>query len=84
MCGICGLYHADGQPADADLLARMIVLLRHRGPDDVGLWSDGPVGLANARLAVIDLSPAGHQPMSNEDGTVWIAFNGEVYNFLKL
>lgn len=84
MCGICGLYHADGQPADADLLARMIAPMRHRGPDDVGLWSGGPVGLANARLAVIDLSPAGHQPMSNEDGTVWIAFNGEVYNFLEL
>lgn len=84
MCGICGLYHADGQPADTDLLARMIATLRHRGPDDVGLWSNGPVGLANTRLAVIDLSPAGHQPMSNEDGTVWIAFNGEVYNFTEL
>lgn len=84
MCGICGLYHADGQPADDNLLARMIATLRHRGPDDMGLWSDGPVGLANARLAVIDLSPAGHQPMSNEDGTIWIAFNGEVYNFLEL
>lgn len=84
MCGICGLYHADGQPVDTALLGRMIATLHHRGPDDEGHWSAGPVGLATARLAIIDLSPAGHQPMSNEDGTVWIALNGEVYNFPEL
>jgi asparagine synthase (glutamine-hydrolysing) len=84
MCGICGLYHADGQLADAELLARMIATLHHRGPDNVGVWADGPVGLANARLAVIDLSPDAAQPMGNEDGSIWIVFNGEIYNYQTL
>jgi len=64
----------------------MALAMRHRGPDDMGTWSDaaGPVGLAQRRLSIIDLSPAGHNPMSNEDGTVWITYNGEVYNFPEL
>jgi asparagine synthase (glutamine-hydrolysing) len=62
----------------------MNAVLRHRGPDDGGVWSDGPIGLGQRRLAIIDLSPTGHQPMSNEDGTVWITFNGEIYNHLEL
>ena len=90
MCGICGMVRFDGAPADADVLAGMIATLRHRGPDDEGVYTSGPVGLANSRLAVIDLSPAGHQPMSNAacvergHGPLWIAFNGEVYNFPAL
>ena len=58
--------------------------LRHRGPDDAGVYIDGPVGLAHQRLSILDLSAAGHQPMCNEDGTVWIVFNGEIYNFQEL
>ena len=58
--------------------------IRHRGPDDSGVYVDGRVGFAFRRLSIIDLSAAGHQPMSNEDGTVWIVFNGEIYNFREL
>src|SRR5262245_28561313 len=82
MCGICG-YFWRGQVGGPLPLARMNDTLAHRGPDDAGTWisADGRLGLANRRLAIIDLSPAGHQPMTNEDGSVWIAYNGEVYNF---
>jgi asparagine synthase (glutamine-hydrolysing) len=85
MCGIAGkLYFDRSSSVDAGLLRRMAGAISHRGPDDEGVYSDGPVGLASRRLAIIDLSPNGHQPMSNEDGTVWIAFNGEIYNFQAL
>jgi asparagine synthase (glutamine-hydrolysing) len=69
---------------DPTLVARMIAPLRHRGPDDEGIWVDGPVGLGSRRLAVIDLSSRAHQPMANEDGSLWLTFNGEVYNFHAL
>jgi asparagine synthase (glutamine-hydrolysing) len=62
----------------------MVDAQRHRGPDASGLWSDAHCALGHRRLAIIDLSPAGRQPLSNEDGTVWITFNGEVYNFQEL
>ena len=85
MCGITGLAFRDpARRADPELLRAMADTIRHRGPDDAGVHVDGGVGLAHRRLSVIDLSPAGHQPMANEDGTVWIAFNGEVYNFRAL
>jgi asparagine synthase (glutamine-hydrolysing) len=82
MCGICG-YVGTHAP---DLLAPMCLRMAHRGPDDMGSWHDPlrEVGLGHRRLSIIDLSPAGHQPMSNEDGTVWISYNGEVYNFQEL
>ncbi len=85
MCGITGIVNC----GDKDVLARMTAVQAHRGPDDSGLWekrfSDGShVGLGSRRLAIIDLSPSGHMPMSNEDGTVWITYNGEVYNFAEL
>ena len=82
MCGICGYFWQSSVERSLPL-DRMNDTMAHRGPDDRGTWtsSDGRVGLANRRLAIIDLSPAGHQPMTNEDGTVWIAYNGEVYNF---
>ena len=70
-----------------DLEARlwaMIATLRHRGPDDEGVWTDGRAGLAHARLSIIDLSPAGHQPMASADGDVWITYNGEIYNFAEI
>jgi asparagine synthase (glutamine-hydrolysing) len=84
MCGICGVLHFDNSPVDSTALSRMVETIRHRGPDDSGTWVDGGVGLGNTRLAIIDLSPAGHQPLSNETGEVWIAFNGEIYNFQSL
>lgn len=87
MCGICGIVG----DADEPLLKRMADALEHRGPDDAGFYlaaepADGrtPVGLGMRRLSIIDLTPAGHQPMSNEDGTIWIVFNGEIYNFRAL
>ena len=62
----------------------MVATLRHRGPDDKGIGLEGRAGLAHARLSIIDLSPAGHQPMANADGTVWLTFNGEIYNFAEM
>lgn len=86
MCGICGVVSiGDGPRVDAALLDKMRDTIAHRGPDDAGSWlsADGRVGLANRRLAIIDLSPAGHQPMSNEDDSVWIAYNGETYTYAR-
>ena len=85
MCGIGGkLYFDSARSVDPALLERMNAVLAHRGPDDGGVYHDGPIGLAHRRLSIIDLSPAGHQPMSNPEGTLWITFNGEIYNFLEL
>jgi asparagine synthase (glutamine-hydrolysing) len=85
MCGIAGVLNASAErPIDRDLLTRMTDAIRHRGPDDSGVWIEGSVGLGTRRLAVIDLSPNGHQPMTNEDGSLVIAFNGEIYNFQSL
>lgn len=85
MCGICGvLYHSTERRAEKPLLQKMVSVLHHRGPDDEGIYLKGHIGLAHRRLSIIDLSPAGHQPMANEDGSIWIVFNGEIYNFLEL
>jgi asparagine synthase (glutamine-hydrolysing) len=84
MCGIVGVYNLNGEPAPAGLLKRMTDVIAHRGPDGEGHYADEAVGLGHRRLAIIDLSPAGHQPMANEAGDVIITFNGEVYNFQKL
>jgi asparagine synthase (glutamine-hydrolysing) len=86
MCGIAGFLGARAavlQEAESRLWA-MIATLRHRGPDDEGVWTDGRAGLAHARLSIIDLSPAGHQPMASADQTVWITYNGEIYNFAEI
>lgn len=85
MCGIAGkvVFGGDGRVHEA-LLARMAETLRHRGPDGIGLWTDGHVGLASTRLAVIDLSDRGRQPMATEDGRLRLVFNGEIYNFQDL
>lgn len=84
MCGICGKFVFDrqGVVAPQDLRA-MASAIQHRGPDDEGYYLEGPVGLGFRRLSIIDLS-TGHQPLSNEDGTVWVVFNGEIYNYLEL
>ena len=82
MCGIAGLLHC----GDQDALARMTDIQSHRGPDDAGQewFSATGSGLGHRRLSIIDLSPAGHQPMPNDDGTLWITFNGEVYNYQEV
>jgi asparagine synthase (glutamine-hydrolysing) len=85
MCGISGLVNC----GDRETLARMTNVQAHRGPDDSGLWERRSadctyVGLGSRRLAILDLSAEGHMPMSNEDGTVWITYNGEIYNFAAL
>jgi len=90
VCGICGLIRLGGpgpepgRPPDDDLLERMTDTLAHRGPDDRGTWRDGHAALGARRLSVIDLTQAGHQPMVNEDGTVVLVYNGEVYNHREL
>ena len=84
MCGICGKLDFSGAPISEELLRRMCQSIAHRGPDDEGIYCAPPVGLGHRRLSIIDLSPAGHQPMSNEDGTIRLVFNGEVYNFQSL
>lgn len=89
MCGICGFFDISASTAPAELdgiVTRMAAAIAHRGPDDSGTWSDASRGLAlgHRRLSIIDLSPAGHQPMSSSDGRFVIVFNGEVYNFRAL
>src|SRR5688572_9484863 len=85
MCGIAGrLNFRTGRPIDERVLRGMTDLIAHRGPDDEGWFVRGPVGLGNRRLAIVDLSAAGHQPMSSDDGTTWVTYNGEIYNFREL
>jgi len=84
MCGIAGVFNFGNQaPADQAALARATSAMAHRGPDDEGFYLDGELGLGNRRLSIIDL-PGGHQPISNEDGAIWITFNGEIYNYRDL
>ncbi len=85
MCGIAGQFnYRSGAPVDEAILGRMCALIAHRGPDGSGVQSLGPVGLAHRRLAIIDLTEAGRQPMASADECVWITFNGEIYNFQEL
>src|SRR5947207_16014395 len=84
MCGIHGLTHFDvNQNVDTGLLKLMGEVSTHRGSDDQGIYQNHNVGLGSNRLKIIDL-PGGHQPMANGDGTQWIVFNGEIYNFAEL
>ena len=87
MCGICGMLgYSDSFRVDRELAQSMSDTIAHRGPDDSGTWSSrsGNVAFGHRRLSIVDLSSAGHQPMSNEDGTIWITYNGEVYNHAAL
>lgn len=88
MCGICGVFEfgKSGRAVEEDTLIRMRDTMTHRGPDDAGTYisPDGRIGLGHRRLSIVDLSPAGRQPMANEDGTIWITFNGEIYNHVRL
>jgi asparagine synthase (glutamine-hydrolysing) len=83
MCGICGVVYSNPRFVDEDVLKQMCRILYHRGPDDEGYYRDKRVGLGVRRLSIIDLS-TGRQPLSNEEGTLWIVFNGEIYNYRQL
>src|SRR5947209_413685 len=83
MCGICGIFRFDGRQLDSHKLEQMSNVLRHRGPDGSGSFSDQEIALGHRRLSIIDLDGGG-QPISNEDGTLQLVFNGEIYNFVEL
>lgn len=84
MCGIAGYYRLPIAPEERqELLRRMVAAIAHRGPDGSGVYAEGSAGLAHARLSIIDVG-GGRQPMCNEDGTVWITFNGEIFNYVEL
>jgi asparagine synthase (glutamine-hydrolysing) len=84
MCGIAGVFNLeDPVPVAERDVRQMLAMIRHRGPDQFGIYLDGPAGLGSARLSIIDLS-TGQQPISNEDGSLWIVFNGEIFNYVEL
>lgn len=83
MCGIAGKINFYGDPVESDLLENMIGEIRHRGPDESGFFRDRNIGLAHARLSIIDIE-GGTQPIPNEDKSLWIVFNGEIYNYIEL
>ena len=83
MCGIHGIYHFDGQGVAPGELSTMGNVTRHRGPDDEGMHIDGACGIAMRRLSIIDLAQ-GHQPLSNQNQTLWLVCNGEIYNYREL
>jgi asparagine synthase (glutamine-hydrolysing) len=87
MCGICGILQTTpGFATGEELVDEMRDTMSHRGPDDAGTWlsRDRSVAFGHRRLSIVDLSAAGHQPMCNEDGSVWITYNGEIYNHAAL
>ena len=84
MCGITGIFNVNGSPVSTQVLKKMTEVIKHRGPDGEGTWTDTQIGLGHRRLAIIDLSPSAHQPMLNDTGSLVIAYNGEVYNFQEL
>lgn len=84
MCGVAGFLHLNDEPASPAVVRRMTDAIKHRGPDGEGVCVDGPVALGHRRLAIIDLSPAGHQPMMTGDGRYLLSYNGEIYNFQEL
>ena len=84
MCGITGILNFDQQPVSYSMIKLMTDSIIHRGPDGEGQWTDNYIGLGHRRLAIIDLSPAGHQPMQTRDGRYILTYNGEVYNFKEL
>ena len=84
MCGITGIFNLNGEPVSPVILRKMTDAIVHRGPDGEGFYTDGFVALGHRRLAIIDLSPAGHQPMVSRDQQVVLSYNGEIYNFQEL
>lgn len=84
MCGIAGIVRMDGEAVSKSVIQRMTDSVRHRGPDDEGIYISGPVGLGHRRLSILDLSPKGHQPMLGRDGDYVLVYNGEVYNYVEI
>jgi asparagine synthase (glutamine-hydrolysing) len=84
MCGICGIFNVNGEPIPHRYIKSMTDALAHRGPDDEGHYIDVNIALGHRRLAVLDLTPAGHQPMASKDGQIVLVYNGEIYNHLEL
>lgn len=84
MCGICGILDMHSNPVSTEEMGRMTDTMAHRGPDGRGVFTEGPVGLGHRRLAIIDLSDAGSQPMASQNQRYHISYNGEVYNFKDL
>ena len=85
MCGIAGLYNLQHKPIPHDNLGKMCDAIAHRGPDDEGyVYMDGYIGIGHRRLAIIDLTDAGHQPMMSRNANIWVSYNGEIYNFKEL
>lgn len=84
MCGIAGLINLDGSPASSVILKKMTDAIAHRGPDGEGQWVEGNIGIGHRRLAIIDISPAGHQPMVTSDQRFVLSYNGEVYNYREI
>jgi asparagine synthetase B (glutamine-hydrolysing) len=84
MCGIAGLLRLDADEPDWSVVQAMTDAVAHRGPDDRDVWRNSRVALGHRRLSIIDLTPAGRQPMPNEDGSIRITYNGEVYNYAEL
>src|SRR5437879_5667847 len=84
MCGITGIFNLNGELVSPVILRKMTDAIAHRGPDGEGFYTDRFVGLGHRRLAIIDLSPAGHQPMISRGNQVVLSYNGEIYNFQKL
>src|SRR5665647_1660291 len=86
MCGITGFIDSRKYLTEANgesILNRMITRIHHRGPDDCGLYLEPGMGMGNVRLSIIDIS-GGYQPLSNEDGSLWIVYNGEIFNYIEL
>lgn len=84
MCGIAGIFNINGSSVSMNILKQMTGILKHRGPDGEGFWNGGFIGFGHRRLAVIDVSEAGAQPMISEDGSIFITYNGEVYNYKEI
>ena len=84
MCGIAGIFRFDNQPVSSVILKNMTDAIAHRGPDGQGQWTENNIGLGHRRLSIIDLSPAGHQPMQSKDGRYILTYNGEIYNYLTI
>ena len=85
MCGIVGKFNFyNRRPVSEELIKSMCDIIDYRGPDDSGVYLDGHIGLGHRRLSILDLSKLGHQPMSSGDKSIWITYNGEIYNFQSL
>ena len=84
MCGICGILNFDEKPVKEESVRQMMQKMKHRGPDDDGVFMEKNIGLGFVRLSIIDLSSAGHQPMISEDERYVVVFNGEIYNYIEI